>query len=299
LAVGYYTFDANGVMAPYTGIIGDKFYRDGELVKAYQVVEYNGNYYFVSDAHKLAKNAVIYMGAQFLKNTGMPEGYYSFDAEGVMRPYTGIIMGRFYYKDAVMVKAYKVIEHEGYYYFIYDGNCFATDCALFVSAQFLTGTNLTPGYYTFDSKGRLSGTVTGLYDGKYFIDGVQQNAYQVVSYGGNYYFISDGNRLAVNTTMYLTDKFVGSFGLKADYYCFDANGVMTPQLGIMNGKFYRNGVLQKAYQVVEYNGDYYFISDNNKLATNTTMYLSAKFVEGTPLTEGYYSFDADGKIILP
>jgi hypothetical protein len=48
---------------------------------------------------------------------------------------------------------------------------------------------------------------------------------------------------------------------------------------------------------VEYNGDYYFISDNNKLATNTTMYLSAKFVEGTPLTEGYYSFDADGKII--
>ena len=68
--------------------------------------------------------------------------------------------------------------------------------------------------------------------------------------------------------------------------------------GIKGNHFYKDGILQKAYQLVEFEGNYYFINDSHKLAKSKTIYLSARFVEGTPLEVGYYTFDADGKLII-
>ena len=57
-------------------------------------------------------------------------------------------------------------------------------------------------------------------------------------------------------------------------------------------------MLQKAYQLVEFEGNYYFINDgNNRVAKNTELYLSEKYVAGTDLAPGLYSFDAEGKLI--
>ena len=68
--------------------------------------------------------------------------------------------------------------------------------------------------------------------------------------------------------------------------------------------FYKNGVRQNAYQLVEYEGNYYFINDGHKLAKNITLYLSDRFVEGKTFADGtaipasLYFFDADGKMII-
>ncbi len=64
-------------------------------------------------------------------------------------------------------------------------------------------------------------------------------------------------------------------------------------------------MLQKAYQLVEFEGDFYFINNGkHEIAKNITLYLSAKFVEGktyadgTPIEVGYYYFGADGKMVI-
>jgi hypothetical protein len=71
---------------------------------------------------------------------------------------------------------------------------------------------------------------------------------------------------------------------------------------ILNGPegdyFYVNGIVQKAYQLVEYEGNYYFINDYNKLLKNRSVYLSEKFTAAHGLPAGKYTFDADGKMIL-
>ena len=88
------------------------------------------------------------------------------------------------------------------------------------------------------------------------------------------------------------------------YYNFDADGKMVIYNGPVGDYFYINGIRQNAYQLVEYQGNYYFIYDGNKIAKNVKLYLSDRFVsgktfaDGTPIPVGYYNFDADGKMVL-
>ena len=66
----------------------------------------------------------------------------------------------------------------------------------------------------------------------------------------------------------------------------------------MRTTFYLNGNQQKAYQLIEFEGNYYFISDGHKVVKNKTLYLSDKFVKGTYFAVGAYRFDAEGKMVL-
>ena len=74
--------------------------------------------------------------------------------------------------------------------------------------------------------------------------------------------------------------------------------------GVVDGYLYINDVKQVRYQLVEYNGDFYFINDGDKVAKSVKLYLSATYVkgktlaDGTALKAGYYSFDANGKMII-
>ena len=74
--------------------------------------------------------------------------------------------------------------------------------------------------------------------------------------------------------------------------------------GVYGDYIYKNGILLNRYQLVEFDGNFYFINDGNKIAKNLTLYLSERFVEGktfadgTPIPAGYYKFDAEGKMIL-
>ncbi len=222
----------------FTGIKGDYFYKNDIRLNAYQLVEFEGDFYFINDSHKIAKNKKIYLSERFV------EGF-----------------------------------------------------------TFEDGTPLHVGYYEFDADGKmiiLNGPV-----GDYFYkNNVRQNAYQLVEFEGNFYFINDSHKIAKNKKIYLSEKFIEGFTfedgtpLQVGYYEFDADGKMIILNGPVGDYFYENNVRLSAYQLVEYEENYYFINDSHKLAKDKTIYLSARFVEGTSLEVGYYTFDADGKLII-
>lgn len=316
LPAGYYEFDADGKMILEEeepdeevkhGVVDGCLYINGEKQLAYQLVEFEGNYYYVSDGHKIAKNTRLYLN-KALEGTGLPAGYYEFDAEGKMilpeeDPEEEIkngIYGDFLYINGEKQLAYQLVEFEGSYYYVSDGHKIAKNTRLYLNKAvegktFSDGTPMKKGYYEFDAEGKML-LKNGPIDGYFYKNGVKQQAYQLVEFEGNYYYISDGHKLAMNTRLYLNKVLEGT-GLSAGYYEFDAEGKMILLNGPYNGYFYKNGVKLLAYQLVEFEGNYYYISDSHKLAVNTRVYLN-KVLEGTGLSAGYYEFDADGKMII-
>ena len=204
------------------GVVGEYLYIENVMQKAYQLVEYNGDIYFVSDAHKIVKNNTIYITEEFTSKYNLPAGYYTFDAEGKMQIRNGIV-GDYFYIDNIMQKAYQLIEYNGNYYYISDGHKVAKQCTLYLLDSVLYKFGLPAGKYTFDEEGRMV-VKNGPVDDKFYINGVAQNAYQIVEYEGYYYFISDGHRIAKNCTIYLTNEFAYQAGLPAGYYTFDSEG---------------------------------------------------------------------------
>ena len=164
-------------------------------------------------------------------------------------------------------------------------------------------------YYNCDSKG-VATLLTGVYNGYFYKNGAKQKGYHLIQDNeGNYYFISDGHKVATDTTIYLSDKFVTGHSyadgtpMAAGYFTFDAEGKMVVRNGVIDGYLYINDVKQKAYKLVEYNGDYYFVSDYHKVVVGTKIWLSSKYIagktfpDGALLGEGYYTFDENGKMV--
>ena len=222
----------------FTGVKGDYFYKDDVRQKAYQLVEFEGDFYFINDSHKIAKNKTLYLSERFVEG--------------------------FTYKD---------------------------------------GTPLAVGYYEFDADGKMI-IKNGVVGDYFYKNNERLKAYQLVEFEGNYYFINDSHKLAKNKTLYLSERFVTGFTyedgtpLQPGYYTFDENGKMVMLDGPVGDYFYKDNVRLKAYQLIEYEGDIYFVYNSHKLAKNTRLYLSERFVEGTDLKVGYYEFDADGKLII-
>ena len=290
----------------FTGIKDDYFYINGVKQKAYQLVEFEGNYYFINNGNLIAKNKRLYLSQQFVEGTDLAVGYYDFDADGKLMFKNGP-EGDYFYINGVKQKAYQLVEYEGDFYFINDGNKIAKNKRIYLSEKFVSGfTNadgvaLKAGYYEFGADGKMA-PMNGPVGDYFYRDNVRLNAYQLVEYNGDFYFINDAHKLAKNKRIYLSAKFVDDFTysdgrvLKPGYYNFDENGKMLIN-GPVGDYFYKDSVKLKAYQLVEFEGDYYFINDSNKLAKNKRIYLSAKFVEGTDLAVGYYEFDENGKML--
>ena len=53
---------------------------------------------------------------------------------------------------------------------------------------------------------------------------MKQLRYQLVWHNGNFYFVNDGDKVAMNKKLYLSDKYVAGTGLTAGIYYFDAEG---------------------------------------------------------------------------
>ena len=92
------------------------------------------------------------------------------------------------------------------------------------------------------------------------------------------------------------NKILEGTGLPAGYYAFDEEGRMIKN-GVYGDYFYIDGVRQSAYQLIEYEGYYYYVENSNKLVKNRTIYMN-KILEGTGLPAGEYAFDEEGRMIL-
>ena len=115
----------------------------------------------------------------------------------------------------------------------------------------------------------------------------------------------DGKTYLFNRQGYMQYGLVHSFVANGVvyYYC-DENGVGILAVGAIEDYFYVNGERQKRYQLVEFNGDFYFIDSGDKIVKNKKLYLSEQFVsgktfpDGRPIKAGTYEFGADGKMII-
>ena len=300
IPTGHYTFDADGKMVIKRGVVGDYFYdENGFMVHAYQLVEMDGDYYFINDGHKVAKNKTIYMTAQFLEGTDFQPGYFNFGADGKMVLKHGAMDDGYFYLNGVKQKAYQLIEFDGDYYFISDYHKYAVNKTIYMTAEFLEGTEFLPGYFDFGADGKMVLKNGAAEDGYFYLNGVKQKAYQLIEFEGAYYFVNDFHKYAVNKTIYMTAAFLEGTGLQPGYFDFGADGKMILKHGAMeDGYFYLNGVKQKAYQLIEFEGSYYYICEYHKYAVNKTTYIDAKVLEGTDFKAGYYEFGADGKMII-
>ena len=318
------------------GFDNDSLYINGWLQQAYQLVEYQGAIYFVGDAHKIVKDTTYYLTEEFTNGEFFPDGraiqpgYYEFDADGKMlipeapAVKNGVIDGYLYIDDQ-MQKAYQLVEFEGSLYFISDAHRVAVGTSLYLNENFVAGVKvpgtdreLVPGYYEFDAEGKMlipevPAVKNGVIDGYLYINDQMQKAYQLVEFEGSLYFISDAHKVAVSTSLYLNEDFVAGVmvpgtdkALKPGYYEFDAEGKMLiPEVkeGVIDGYLYIDGELQLAYQLVEFDNHMYFVYDAHKVAVSTRLYLSQQFVEGKtfngePIAVGYYEFDENGWMII-
>ena len=301
-----YDFEG-GVGVLVSDIYNNKIYIDGNPQYAYQLVELNGDYYFVSDSHLIAKNCTVYLGEKyvagktFADGRAITPGNYKFDADGKMvipEFKHGPDADGFFYLNGVRQEAYQIIEFEGYYYYISDGYKYAVNSKVYLNETTLAGTSLKAGNYQFDENGRLVLKNGPDADGFFYLNGVRQKAYQIIEFEGYYYYISDGHKYVVNSKVYLNETTLAGTSLKAGNYQFDENGRLVLKNGPdADGFFYLNGVRQKAYQIIEFEGYYYYISDGHKYAVNSKVYLNEETVTGTSLKAGNYQFDENGRLI--
>ena len=140
---------------------------------------------------------------------------------------------------------------------------------------YFQGTSSELLYYDCGSDGSAI-LLTGPHKDYFYIDGVWQKAYQLVQdKEGNFYFINNGHKIAKNTKLYLSERFVAGKTLadgtpiSVGTYEFDMDGKMILKHGIIDDCIYINGVLQRAYQLVEFEGNLYFVNDGkNRIAKN-------------------------------
>ena len=326
LEVGYYTFDSEGKMVIKNGVYDGYLYINNKKVERYALIELDGDFYFVGDYRKVTTNKTMYLtdefvaGHTFADGTPMTIGYYDFDADGKMIIKNGVYDGYLYINNK-KVERYALVELDGNFYFVGDYRKVATNKTIYLTAEyveghtFADGTPLTVGYYTFDAEGKMVIEETpakknGVIDGYMYIDGQRVNRYALIEFEGDYYFVGDYRKVATNTTIYLTAEYVAGHTfadgtpMAVGYYTFDAEGKMVIKNGIIDGYMYINNERINRYALIEFEGDYYFVGDYRKVATNTTIYLTAEYVEGhtfadgTPMTAGYYDFDADGKMVI-
>ena len=163
---GRYEIDDECKFIIKNGPVGDYFYKNDVRVSSYNLVEYEGNYYYVGDANRLAKNCKLYFtegiikGFTFEDGTVMTSGYYELDTEGKIIIQNGVIDG-YFYKNSVRITGRQLVEYDGYYYCIGAGNKVITNQRVYLSASFVSGKTypdgsmLEIGYYNIDVEGKL------------------------------------------------------------------------------------------------------------------------------------------------
>ena len=233
LPAGNYTFGADGKMVCKNGVVLDedgevRYYENNKAIYAGLVQDTAGNYYYISGNTLTAiKNTTRYIT---FTNGLLPEGTYTFGADGKMVYKNGIVLDEDgevrYYENNKAIYAGLVQDTAGNYYYI-SGN---TLTAIKNTTRYITFTNglLPEGTYTFGADGKMvykNGIVLDE-DGevRYYENNKAIYAGLVQDTAGNYYYISGNTLTAIkNTTRYIT--FTNGL-LPEGTYTFGADGKM-------------------------------------------------------------------------
>ena len=286
---GIYDADAS---AKYLGFVedGDDLYyaQLGKLVSGWQADENENYYYFQPDTFKAFEEGFLTVDGKTYEFADkiQIDGHWIQTEAG---PYL-------YWAGKPVTRGWKEIK--GKRYFAWVGHVYTG-----VKEVALTYNAVETEWHLFGEDGVWQRKLDGVYGDYIYDNGKRLTAYQLVEVDGSYYFIADYNRIIKNVTKYIKASYLEGTDLKAGNYEFDADGkmiIVEPEKknGPVDGYFYIDDVKQLAYQLIEWNGDYYFIGNYNMIVKNKTQYISATHVAGTDLKAGNYEFDADGKMII-
>ena len=303
---GVYYFDEQGRLFDRNGPQADgTFYINNAKQKAYKLCEYNGDYYYVAEGNKICRSQTRNLTDAHLVGTPFKAGKFTFDADGKMLPKNGPQEDGYFYVDNVKQTAYKLLQYEGDYYYVCEYHKYAKDAYRYLSDSLLKGTGFSAAYYHFDSEGRMVTKNGPCEDGYFYINNVKQKAYSLKEYEGKYYYICEYNKFCVSQTRNLSAGAVAGTRFPAGKYDFDETGAMVIKNGPQDdGYFYLDGVRQRAFQLIYYEGYYYFVSNNHQYIKNRTAPIGENVVEGmtyedgTPIKAGYYKFDKHGRMII-
>ena len=302
----WYDFGDDGsvdtTMHPADGLyeLNGDFYivKNGETQKGLAYID--GYYYYggVGSGFDrfwcVAKDQTMSVEANDLISSGV----YHFGADGKMEIYNGAVNGRIY-KNGQQVHAYRLVEVDGSYYYIAEYHKYVTDKKVYLTQDVLAGTDFMPGYYEFGADGKMVIKNGADADGYFYLNGVKQKAYQLVEFEGGYYYIAEYHKYVTDKKVYLAQDILAGTDFVSGYYEFGADGKMVIKNGAdADGYFYLNGVKQKAYQLIEFEGDYYYIAEYHKYVTDKKVYLAQDILAGTDFASGYYEFGADGKMLI-
>ena len=282
------------------------FYLNGEKQHAYKLIAFDGAYYFVAENHMYVKDSLRYLNESHLAGSIFTKpGYYYFDTQGRLIDKNGPDENDYFYIKNERQKAYKLCEYNGDYYYVAENNKICKNATRSLSEAHLKGTPFKPGKFTFGADGKMILKNGPDRDGYFYINNVKQTAYSLKEYEGKYYYICEYNKYAVDQSRNLSSTAVAGTPFPAGKYDFDETGAMIIKNGPQeDGYFYLNGIRQRAFQLIYYEGYYYFVSNNHQYIRGRVAPVAANVVEGmtfpdgTPIAGGYYSFDEQGRMII-
>ena len=307
---GYY-FDENGVIFHdeqfQNGIVeegGVKYYYIDGIRAHMGMFRLDGNYYYAKADGALIVSQTCH--CRRMGDSGLPEGTYSFDADGKLK--NGIVAENdslYYYKDGVRYYA-GLIEIDGSYYYVRTSGEVVHGCS-----HWITKTNglMSERSYTFDDNGRMTdpeiqnpakdGIVAE--DGSlyYYRDGVRYYA-GLIEIDGSYYYVRTSGEVVHGRNYWIT-KTNGLMGERS--YQFAEDGKMiNPEIknlsknGIVaeDGSlyYYRDGVRYYA-GLIEIDGSYYYVRTSGEVVHGCNYWITK--TNGL-MPEKSYTFGADGKM---
>ena len=307
---GYY-FDENGVIFHdeqfQNGIVeegGVKYYYVDGIRAHMGMFRLDGNYYYAKADGALIVNQTCH--CRRMGDSGLPEGTYSFDADGKLK--NGIVAeddSLYYYKDGVRYYA-GLFEIDGSYYYVRTSGEVVHGCS-----HWITKTNglMSERSYTFDDNGRMTdpeiqnpakdGIVAE--DGSlyYYRDGVRYYA-GLIEIDGSYYYVRTSGEVVHGRNYWIT-KTNGLMGERS--YQFAEDGKMiNPEIknlsknGIVaeNGSlyYYKDGVRYYA-GLIEIDGSYYYVRTSGEVVHGRSYWITK--TNGL-MAEKSYTFGADGKM---
>ena len=143
----------------------------------------------------------------------------------------------------------------------------------------------------------------------YYVNGQRVGSYYgLIKYDGDFYYVDKYSKIIKNDEHWLVTTngwtFADGTPIPKATYSFDADGKMIIPNGLVGDCYYIDGVkVGSYYGLVMDNGNYYYVDNNAKIVKNKTKFLNTTngltFADGTPIPKATYSFDADGKMIIP
>ena len=295
LTAGTYRFDADGKMIIYTGMVNENdgwyYYLNGRRTANAGLIEFEGAYYFIGDMGKAASDKTLWVHKP---NGYFPQASYTFDSDGKMIIYNGIVNG-FYYVDGIKTSA-GLIQVDGDYYYAQGGGMLVMNQSFWISS---THGMLTAGTYRFDADGKIIMTTDIVNENGtlyYYENGRRINCAGLIELNGDYYFVDSGSIVIADETFYVYK----TNGLLAEgTYRFDAEGKMIVYTGMVseNGGlyYYRDGKRISNAGLIKFEDAYYHIGDLGKADCDTTVWVNNP---NGYFPKASYTFGPDCKMII-